>query len=505
MKPLPGTNALDAPAPDRSEEMESIGSIGRKAIKGIFWSYASFLGGKFLVFLSTIILARLLSPVEFGQMGFALVVLGYVNSVGDFGLTSALIFERKQVQEAATITFFITVAASVLWFGFTVLFNDVIADFFHDAIVSEILEVIAWVFIITALGSTQDALLQRELDFHKRIIPGILRALLKGTASIILALLGWGVWSLVWGHMIGEATATLSLWLIVRWRPVFTIPMELLRKMLSYGGQIVSVNILAAIIHHVDLIIVGHYLGGVALGLYSIAYRIPELLVTMIIWVIGNVTFPAYAKLQNDRPALQNAFLITLRYLSLLTIPAGFGVAMLSSVLIPVVFGNQWIASVPVLQALAVAATLRSLGSHAGDVYKATGRPDILTKLGILRAALMVPSLIWATRYGIEGVSLMLVFVTALSTVLNLLVACKIIGMPARAILSQFKAPVAACAVMIGGMYLFGKMLSGATDLIRLIVLMLSGAALFIGFLWIFRRDLFIQVKATFRGLISRE
>jgi O-antigen/teichoic acid export membrane protein len=484
--------AAGAETPSRAAE-----GLGRRAVQGVLWTYVSFAGSKLLVFASTVILARLLLPAEFGQVGFALLVISYLDTVGDFGVSSALIYERDRPEEAADVSFVISLVTGLAWFAAAYAGAPLVAEFFDDPAVVSILRVTALVFVINALGNTHDALLRRDLEFKKRLAPDFAMALLKGGCSVGFAMAGWGVWSLVWGQLIGTAASTVALWVVVPWRPRWRVSWERARGMLSYGGKIVSVNVVSAVVHDADFVIVGRILGSAALGLYSLAYRTPEFFITMIIWVIGKVTFPVYAKLRDDPPALRQAFLLTLRYLSLITLPAGLGLAALGGLFVPAFYGARWEAATATLQALAVAGALRSLGSHAGDVYKATGRPGILTKLGLLRVAVLVPAMWWGARYGILGVAVAQLVVTLGSTLLNLYVAGRVLKLSAWALVAEFKtAAVAACA-MVAALLLLLPLLAGLPKWAGLAAGVAAGAAVYVLTAWVVGRETVEQARAT--------
>jgi len=475
--PAPGANGSEA------------GHVFGRAVRGVFWSYVSFAGSKLLAFISTVILARLLLPTEFGQIGFALIVVGYLDIAGDLGVGAALIYEQKRTREAANIAFVISLMAGVFWFCLAFALAPLAAAFFRDPLVEPLLRTLAVVFILTALGSTHDWLLRKELAFKQRLIPDFIRAAVKGIAAVMLALFGWGVWSLVWGQLIGAAIATIVLWRLVPWRPQFRLEWDLARRMVRYGSHIVSVNILAAVTHHIDFLIVGRMLGSAALGFYTIAYRIPEMVIAILIWIVGHVSFPTYSKLQHDHAALRQAFLATQRYLSLMTIPAGLALAALAPLIVPTAFGPNWNPSVPVLQALALAISLRSLGSNAGDVYKATGRTRILMTLGIVRAVVLIPTLIYGARFGIAGVALAQVVVIGASALLNLYVASRILDIPLNAILIQFRPAVLSSIVMLAGLYGLLQLMAGWPALASLLITMGLGLGIYVLATWVFSRD----------------
>lgn len=487
-----------------SDRHPATSDVFARAVRGVVWTYASFAGSKLLVFASTVILARVLTPAEFGQVGFALLVISYLDTIGDLGVSAALIYERKRVEEAAQVAFVVGLIMGVVWLGLAMFMAPLIAEFFQEPAVVSLLRVLAWVFVITALGNTHDALLRRELAFKRRLIPDVARALLKGVCSVLLALLDWGVWSLVWGQLVGAAAATLALWIVVPWRPHWWVDADLLRRMLRYGSQIVSVNVLSAIIHHIDYVIVGRMLGSAALGFYSLAYRLPEFFITMVIWVVGNIAFPAYSRLQEDRPALQRAFLVTLRYLSLVTVPTGVGLAALGTVVVSTFYGANWAPSIPVLQALALAGCLRSLGSHAGDVYKAVGRPDILVPVGLLRAAVLIPALVWGAHYGIVGVALAQLLVTGASTLLNLAIASRVLAVPLTTLLAEFKPAMLSSAAMLMGLSLVLPLLAGWPEIVRLVMAVGLGVWIYAASLWWVNPEAVHQARAAIMSSFSK-
>lgn len=475
--------------------------IGRLAVHGVLWTYLAAAGSKLLILVSTVILARVLLPAEFGQVGIALLVISYIDTVGDLGVSSALIYEREKPEEAANVTFIVSLTMGLLWFAVAYFGAPLAADFFNDPAVIPILRVAAFVFVISALGNTHDALLRRDLAFKKRLVPEFSMALLKGVCSVALAFLGWGVWSLVWGQLLGAAGATIALWLIVPWRPGLHATWRTARGMLNYSGKIVSVDVISAVVYNADFVIVGRMLGTAALGLYTLAYRTPELLITMVIWVIGKVTFPVYSKLRLDPAGLGQAFRMTLRYLSLVTLPAGVGLAALGGLFVSVLYGERWEPAAVTLQALALVCAFRSLGSHAGDVYKATGQPGILIKLGLLRAAVLVPAMIWGARYGILGVALAQLVVTVASTLLNLYVAARVLSLSAWSVLRESRAAVLGSMAMLIVLQLMMPLLEAMPQGVGLAAGVCAGVLVYGLTVWLVAREVIEQAASTVFGL----
>ena len=391
-----------------------------RTFNAAIWAFLATAGTRVVTLASLVVLARLLAPADFGLLAFALVYITYAETIGDLGTAVALIYWPERRDDAAQVTFVTNVAMGIFWCALTLALAPLIADFFHSPDATPIVRVLAWSFLIKFLGNTHDALAQKDLRFRARAIPEVSQAVIKAAISIVLAMLGFGAWSLVWGHIAGTAIWTIAAWLIVPWRPRLAFPRDLFGPMLRYGQGIVSVNILAAVVHHADRAVVGRMLGPVALGLYQIGDRVPDASVSVIIWVVSKVLFPAFARLQGSVDDLRRAYLQAFTYVSIVTIPAAALLCIAAEPIVRVFFGPKWLPAVPVMQWLAIYTGIRSLGTQAGDVLKATGRTGLLAALGVVKAIVTVPLLIAAAPYGVEAVAMTLALVTLATAGLNI-------------------------------------------------------------------------------------
>jgi PST family polysaccharide transporter len=292
------------------------------------------------------------------------------------------------------------------------------------------------------------------MKFGLRSIPEVGMTIVKLVLSLILAVSGFGIWSLVWGQLGGLALWSLALWLIVDWRPDFSLPAEQWRPLFSYGRGIVAVNALAAVVHHVDFVIVGRVFGAASLGIYQMAYKFPEAAVALIVWTVSKVVFPAFSRAQHDLRLLRESYLATLKYVSLATVPVTLTLVILAEPLVIHILGESWQESIPLLRALAAATGLRALGAHAGDVLKATGRSTLLAKLGLLKAAVLIPALLFAAGSGAVAVAVTLALVTALAAGVDVSVVSRLVGIAPGRILDALHTTVAASTVFAGALLL---------------------------------------------------
>jgi PST family polysaccharide transporter len=474
--------------------------LATDTVWSLAWAFLATAGAKLSWLAALALLARVLAPEDFGLFAFGLVYVTYAETIGDLGTGAALVYTPKRVEEAAQVTFVFNLAMGVFWFTVSQLAAPWVADFFHNPAGEPILRVLAFSFLVKGFGNTHDALCRKQLRFKARLVPELLLALGKAVLAVTLALAGFGVWSLVWGQLLGVTLWTAALWRVVPWRPGWSLPREMVAPMVRYGRGIVAVDVLAGVVHHADLVVVGRMVGTAALGFYQIASRVPEMTVTLAVWVTGHVLFPAFARLHAAGSGLRDGFLAALRWISLLTLPAATGLVLVAEPLVLTLFGERWRPAVPVLRALAVYTGIRSLGSQAGDVLKATGRPGLLAALGVAKAAVLVPALVLAAPYGAVAVAAALAGVTVLTVLLNLAVVSKVAAVPLRAIARAPRDAAAASALMAAAVWLAGRAAAPLAAPLELALQLAVGLLVYGSALRLLAPEALRQALDTFRG-----
>lgn len=426
--------------------------LARDTAWGVVWAFAATALSRLAWLAALAFLTRLLGPGEFGLFAFGLVFLVYLETLGDLGTGAALIHWPRRAAEAAHVTFYLNLGLGVVWFAVAQAVAPWVAAFFHTPEGEPVLRVLALSFLLRGLGNTHDALCQKELRFKARLVPETALTVGKGVVAVSLAFAGLGIWALVWGQLAGLCLQTAALWRVVPWRPRGRPPRDLVGPMLVYGRGMVAVNVVAAIVHHADLVVVGRMLGTEDLGYYQIATKLPEVSVTLAVWIVGRVLFAAFSRVHASGGDLARGFVEAVRYVSLLTVPASAGLFLVAEPLVRTLFGPDWLPAVPILRALAVYVGLRSLGSHAGDVLKATGRTGLLAGLAVGKAVVLVPALVWAGRSSAWAVAATLAAITGVTAVVNLAVVGRLVrvgpGPVLRALAGSFTGTAAMVAVL---------------------------------------------------------
>ncbi len=383
---------------------ESGHSVGTRTLRGMAWAYGAYVGGRLLVLVSTAILARILTPEDFGVVALALVFMTFLDTIKDLGLGQALIVASPEEEASRAQTVF---GWSVVLGGGLALITAAIAPlaalFFHQSQLTGLLPVLGFTFLLRALGSTHMALARKRLHYRLLTISEVTEVVVRGAVGIGLALAGLGAWSLVLGFVAGVACNSAALWLLVDFRPRLRVVHEHLRDLLTFGGMLTAVDIGAAISYNMDYLFVGRILGATQLGLYSIGYRLPELMILNLAIVAGDVLFPAYSAI--DREKLQRAFLLSLRYTAMLTFPIAAGLIVMAGPVIRVAFGDQWGGSVAVMQVLAAYSLVVAMSIPAGTIFKVTRSAWILVAVTIPHVIVLAIALAFLTKDGIVTVA----------------------------------------------------------------------------------------------------
>jgi lipopolysaccharide exporter len=474
--------------------MASDQAVERKTLRGMVWAYTSYVGGRMLTLVATAILARLLSPHDFGLVALAILFMTLLETLSDLGVTQALVIVKDDdVLETAETAFVWTIALGVVLTLFTAALGPVGAAFFHQHALVAILPPLGLRFFLRSLGATHYALAQKRIDFRSRTAGELADVIVRGITSISLAIAGFGAWSLVIGYLAGSVALTVVLWIVVPWRPKLKPKRGHLSQMLRFGGILTAVDISAAIFSNADYTFIGRVLGATELGIYTLAFRLPELLIGNMSVVAGRVLFPAFAAI--DRASLSRAFQRSLRYTLMFALPMAAGLAVLAHPFIIGIFGEKWERSVPVMQLLTIYALGTTVGIPAGTVYKSTGRAGILLALSIPRTCLAIAAIAIFVDHGLVAVAACLAVVTALFAVLGLALAMRLLTVTAGELWSVSWPAMIGTAVVTAVLVPIEHAIS--SPWLALLAGGGAGTAVYLSVLWLFARDSLIRLRDT--------
>jgi PST family polysaccharide transporter len=413
------------------------GDLRRAGATGALWQGLAVSLSKCSVLITTVVLARLLTPGEFGLVALALVVVTYAQTISDAGVAQALIYlpaRTSMVRAGALCAAVVGTALMVL----AIAAAPLVADFFHRPDVAPLVRLCAVSLLAAALGSVPESLLRRDLLFSRITVSRVVSAVATAVVSIALAAFGSGAWAIAWGQVAGSVAFTLLAWLllpgkseVLHWRTTWTD----IRAVLAFGVPAAGGSLLGRLVFDADYIVIGRLLGAQQLAFYTFAFKIPEFVILNVFFVVLSVVYPLYNRAREDPERLRRGYLFSVRLQALYGVAAGAGLAVIAPLTVHVLFGSEWAPAAAPLTALALYAALRTVGGGANEIYKAIGRPGISVTMSVARLVILVPVLVFATRWGIGGVAWALVAVSAVFALAMQGVAMRVLGLGVRPLL----------------------------------------------------------------------
>ncbi len=372
-----------------------------RAGSSLKWSAMAELGSKAFSPLVLVILARLLTPHEFGLVAVATLGVTFVQMLWEGGLGRALIQLDEKHLEAANVVFWINLVLAALAFAGLQAFAAPIAHFLGDQAAAPVLRVLGLQVIITAVGAVQQSLLTRELNFRKLFRIRIVSTLGPGLVSIPLAVSGLGVWALVAGTLAGQTAAVALLWAGSSWRPSLSFDPSLARRLAGFGIWVALESFGAWLLTSGDNLVVGKNLGVHDLGIYRTGSALVTVIFATLLSPLLPVAYPTFCRLQDNPERLREVFMALNRLLVTAAVAISCGLALVAPTLAVVIFSKKWEGLGWVIQLLAAMNGVAWIVGLNAELYRAMGRPDINTKLMYLQLLYYVPAYWFAAQKGL--------------------------------------------------------------------------------------------------------
>ena len=409
-------------------------SLGQKSLQGAKWSGISRLVQQGLQTVSVAVLARLLSPGDYGIMAMSGFFVNLLQQLGDLGTGSAIVQREDLSPRLTTSLFWVNVGLGLVGAILIWITAPLVAGYYHETKVIPVLSLLALAFPATGIGIVPQSLLIRHMEYRKLCIAEVGTAVLSTTIAITFAWKGAGVWSLVAGSLTLSIVSNLWMWALSGWHPQWLMDWGEIRSVFRYSFNLTGSVIVNYISRNTGHLIVGRYLGPIALGYYQMAYSLLLYPLQALSSVLGRVVFATFSRMQSDPQRLRSAFLRYLTLLAALNGPVFLGLMVVAGPLVTVFLGAKWLPVVPLITILAPVGVLQAISSPTGQIYLSTGRTDVMFKLGLVTAAIQVVGYVAGVRWGVEGVALCWAISTVPVSVLALVVSHRLIDSPLRAL-----------------------------------------------------------------------
>ena len=351
------------------------------------------------------ILARLLSPDDFGLLAMATVFVNFAMIFSEMGISSALIQKQDTHDRHYYSAFWFNIVVGLCLTLFFIAVSPLIARFYKKPELVPILAVISLNFFFSSFVIIQQTILTKEMDFRKLAIRDIIAVIISGIVGVVLAYNGFGVWSLVFQSVIFTLANAVLLWTVSSWRPKFSFAMADIKDIFHFSANLTGFNIVNYFARNIDQLLIGKFLGAQALGYYSLAYKIMLYPLQNVSQVIVKVMFPAFARMQGELEKVRIAYMRMIKAISLIVFPLMCSLFAIAPDFVHFVFGIRWTPIIILIQILSLCGLVQSISTTGGSIMLSQGRADMQLKFGALGSFFVFIAVLLGIKWQLVGVA----------------------------------------------------------------------------------------------------
>jgi O-antigen/teichoic acid export membrane protein len=477
-----------------SEPETSPDSLRDRVRSAVFWRSGSQIVAQIITWASTFLVIRLLNPEDYGLVAMAALVVSLLSLLEGFGFASSLIqresIEKKQVRQVFGLLILINLALATAQF----LIAPVAAAYFHQPILVDILRMQALLFFTTPFLALPFALLSRALEYRKMAIANLLGSLSGAATALTMAVMGFGVWTLVYAPIVMFTVRAASMTIAARsfYWPSFSFRGA--GAMIGFGGALTATQFFWFLQSQSDIFIAGRIYGAHDIGLYTTALFLTQMLVSKFVPPLNDVAFSAYSQMHREQKPIGQAFANSVRLILTAVLPFYFGLAITAEPLVESILGQQWQATIPLVSLLAFAMPFMTLQILFAPATNALGRPGIALRVNIAGALIMATGFYIGVNYGVIGLTRTWLVGMPLLTAVTMAMSMPVIGVSvaqlARAIAPGLSASLAMAIIVVA----VDSLLPPLAPLARLAVLAGIGVATYAALLLLFARTIVTEM-----------
>lgn len=329
-------------------------NLKKKTVSGMIWSALQRFGTMGISFVSNIVLARLLTPDDYGCIGMLAIFITVSNTFVDGGFGSALIQKKEPTQKDYSTIFWLNLFMSVVIYGILYISAPAVSRFYDIPLLSSVLRVQGIVLIINALNIVQTNQLRKSINFKRLAVIYIASQIVGAVCAIVLAYMGWGVWALVAQQIIASSITSVILWVMNRWLPQLCFSFDSFKQLFSFGGFILASNLINTFCNNVQGLLIGKFFNPAILGYYTQAYKLEDVASHSISSVVEQVAYPVFSKVQSDNDGLKNVIYRLILSIAYVTFPMMLILVLIAEPLIGLLYGEKWLPSVPYFQIICI-------------------------------------------------------------------------------------------------------------------------------------------------------
>lgn len=406
-----------------------MGELKEKTLSGVKWNTIGRFSTQGVGFIIGVLLARVLSPADYGVVGMIGIFLAIAQTFIDSGFASALIRKKDCTNADYSTAFYFNIAVGAICYIVLFLSAPLIADFFETPILKDIVRVLGINLFLGSLTIVQGAKLTAAVDFKSQAKINLAATIISGSVGLTMAYTGHGVWSLVYQSIASSIVRTILYWTVTKWAPQMLFSKQSFKYLFGFGSKILSASILHTIYSHLTTIIIGKYYTPSDLGFYSRGEslaRFPSMNITSI---LQSVTYPILSKIQDDEKRLIGAYR---KYIRITSMVIFFGMCMLAAMaepLIKTIFTEKWLNSVIYLQIFCISLMFDHLCQLNLNILYVKGRSDLVLRLEIIKKSISITMIVAAIPFGVLAICISGAIYTQIAVFINTYYTGKLFGL----------------------------------------------------------------------------
>ncbi|MBD3616873.1 MAG: lipopolysaccharide biosynthesis protein [Gracilimonas sp.] len=465
---------------------------------GVLWATVEKFGSKIIQFFTTIILARILLPEDFGTVAMVSIFFAISMILIDSGFSQALIREDEISERDKATTFYINFITAIFLFIVLWVFAPLISEFFQEPVLLWMTRFMAFTPIFFSLTIVQRALYSHRINFRTQAFIYLISSALSGVSAVILALYDLGVWALASQYVLLSFVTSFLFWGINPWLPKGFIDKESFKKLFGFGSNLMLTGLISVTFREVYKVIIGRLYSTSLLGFYAQAENIKNVVSDNLVSVLVRVTYPALSKVKDDIERLKDGYRKILKVTSLFIFPAMIGLILVAEPMIVTVIGEKWLESVPIVKLLAILGMIHHMHVINLNILKVLGRSDLILKLEIIKKIGVTIAIIIGLSFGFWGLVVAQVVSSYVSLFINMIYTATLMDYSKKEqIMDVF--PILFFSIPMG-MIVFGlDFMNYGNELLRLLVLVLSGIFVYLGTCFILKPQPFKDIVYILR------
>lgn len=458
--------------------------LGSKLFNGMVWSAFGRISIQVVQFVLGVVLARILSPQEYGVFAILMVFILLSEVFRDSGFSSALIQKKNRTSDDISTVFIFNIAVSLICYAILWFASPYIESFYNINSLSQYIRALSLTIIIGSLYTVSSTLVTINMDFKKLTIISFFSTSLSGVISIYLAYHGFGIWALVYQSLLRSIFTAILIWSFIRWKPSWVFSKSSFKQLFSYGSKILLSSLLETFFSNLNAILIGKYIGTKDLGFYSRGRQFTDVVFGVFSSTFG-VLLPGLAPLQDEKETLIRHTRTIVKTSALLTVPIFLGLFVLAEPIINVLLGEKWLMAVPILQIFSFARLITVTSGINLNLLYVIGRTDLILRQNLLKIVIRVILVVSAIRFGIIYIALAEFIATSIHFFINTYYPGKMMNYGGLKQLKDFLPSFISGIIM--GTCLYLMTLAIENDIAKLCIAAVIGPVIYLIFVRLFK------------------